>query len=203
VTLGNRPQVEEILHSAVGHIQYNHGVKLFRNHGLDGISKKPWAFRAEESGVRDLDGTRGDHITEANVDLKREPGIAKATAERQPDAAVLGSKSNGLPGDGSGVEADAVVLDFDRHAVLHYRDELRDACALAPKEIDVLGRPRGATSQGFECQRSLQNESPSVRGARKAVQKPLHSVIGKELIERPTFGFGLEEVGREPKRQRS
>lgn len=116
-------------------------MKLLRNHRFEGISKKPGTFRAEEGRVSQLEGTRGNHVTEADIDLKREPRVAKGASERQPDATVLSGEPDGLSGHGSRVEADAVVLDLKGHALPHHRDELRGACAPATQEVNVLGGP--------------------------------------------------------------
>src|SRR5207248_8377151 len=87
--VGQVPEVEEVLHPAVGDAQHDHRLELLRHDRLPGVGAQFRGRELQHGGVGDV-GRAGHYgVPEAYVDLKLDPGLAEMRPAPDADAFVV------------------------------------------------------------------------------------------------------------------
>ena len=140
---GNRPYVEEVLHSGIQHAQRHHGVELLRDHGFRWVGFKGWDRLIEQRWIFDFDGARRDDVAVADVHMYRQTGAGEPGVEAQADAAVLILFTRGRSAQRRRAEDDTIVLNVDGEDFGEYLDEPRGGVVASAKQIEIASRPVG------------------------------------------------------------
>ena len=69
--LRQKPEVIKVLHSGVGDVQRDHGLKFFGNGAFRRVAKKPWRFKIQEGWIRQFLRPWNNHVPKTNINLQR------------------------------------------------------------------------------------------------------------------------------------
>ena len=140
--LGQKPQVVEVLHAAVGHAERDHRLKLFRNDCFARVGQNSWCRKFQTRRILDLLRVGSNWVAKANVHLNRPCALAAA----------------GLAG---GLRSPSYPIGFDRLATNGVRQELQ---AIVRDWLLDIPRGRSARNVGSNTHRYRAGRGPSLVG---------------------------------------
>ena len=130
---GQHPDVVEVLHPAVQDAELYHGMELFGDGALHGVAVNSRRGKVKKRRIATLPGP--DHIPESDIDLQRDPRVARPprTRTRTPSysassvilAAVTVSASKDMPSGSTIDSADIFHGERQSH---------RDCCRFSPED---------------------------------------------------------------------
>jgi hypothetical protein len=164
------PEVEEVLHAAVGHTQNCHGVQLLGDDGGLGVGTQRRCGNIGQQGrIRDRLRSGRDRIAEADVDLQGQARAVEGGTQIDAYAAVAGVLANRGACGRLGDEHDAVVhrdaADGSKDA-----DQRGHVVGAEPQQVGVACRPVRLAIPELEQQRALEQEVRCVLGDGQPVQ---------------------------------
>lgn len=202
---------EEVLHPGVLEPVLDHRVELLGDDRLPRVGANPSRREAEEGRVVHELRSRRHGVTDADVDLERDPRFRQPRLQLDSKAPVLLFLPDQPDTDRVGEEDEAI----GRHlGTADLPEDGGQACGghlAAGEQVEILRRPGGAIGPRVEEHRALEDEVGRMRGGREAVEEPLVGVadqdpleilaLRRREVEQPLAHRGVE-VGGWPPRHR-
>src|SRR5262249_39175624 len=108
---GQKPDVIEVFHPAIGDAEHDHRLELLGYDCLPGIGSQYRGRELEHGGVSNDGRARYHGVADADVDLEVNPGLAELCPTPHPDTFVFLVLLDPLSRHGGWVEAQPVLLD--------------------------------------------------------------------------------------------
>ena len=105
-------QIVEILHAGIGDSEFHKCLEFFGNDRFFRIGQQTRARKFQERGIADLGRCGCDDVSEADVNLNGNLCAVEMCNQGHPDAFVVGILGYASRFDGLGIEAQAVLVDF-------------------------------------------------------------------------------------------
>ena len=166
--LGQSPDVEEVLHSAVRDSKNYHGMEFLRDHGLWWICTENWSIERQEHWESDFRGRRINEIAEPDVDLHRYAGAVQTCGHPHSDPFVFRILLDALSLDAANIKDNPVVCWHRTDFTNSIRD-VEDMWAAESEKVEIFGR---SVEPSFPCEkehRPLEDEIVLLDGSGEAV----------------------------------
>jgi len=171
-------------------------VELLGDHALARVSPKPWGRQVEDRWVVRRHGARHHRVTEAHVDLRRNPSRAEASLESDAHPLVLGFLGDALPDDARRIEDQPVGLDLVPAHLLDDGHDVLDVVRHLAQKMSLVGRVSetfhvASMSAPFKTKRSACGDRDSRKRKRSMAKYWSNSSNG-----RPSARASLRRRGR-------
>src|SRR5260370_21764695 len=194
------PDVEEILHAAVGNAEVNHCLKFLGNHHLGRVSLEPGRFHFQHHRESGFFRHRIDRVAKTDVNLKRRLRPVQGGRYADAHAVVLGCLSDLLAADPRQIENNPVVC-FDGADLTDRAGDGGDLSRAVSEEIDIASGTRQLPLPDEKQRRSLEHELVALFRSTEAVQKtfdhpaPQHELEIFLLLTRALKQLGAHRGG--------
>lgn len=144
------PDVEEVLHSAIGETQFGHGFQLFGDDRFWWIRPKSRFRCVQQCRKLDFNWRRHDGVPETDIDLDHDAGRCQLGPENQPDATDFHRGTNRLAGD----LLEYQTIRFNRRPddITKERDHFFNRASAQAEQVEILsGAMRHPFPHGEEC----------------------------------------------------
>ena len=162
VSSSQRPDVEEILHSAVADPQHHHRMELLSNDSLGRVATHDRRIEREKNRKREACRCRIDKVAESDVNLQHHTSAVEAGGHADPDAFVFSILPDFLAPDGFKIEDDTIVNRL-RADLPNALSDLADYWTAVTEKIDILRRPVQLPVPSDEYHRTFENELVAMR----------------------------------------
>jgi hypothetical protein len=99
--LGQSPDVEEVLHSAIRDSENHHRMEFLRDHRFRRVRPEHWSSQSQQHRKSEIRGGWVDEIAETNVDLHRHASAIQTCRHAHPNSFVFGILLDALSRDAS------------------------------------------------------------------------------------------------------
>src|SRR5207244_2523705 len=173
-------QIVEILHAGIGDSEFHKCLEFFGNDRFFRIGQQTRARNFQEGGIADLGRCGCDDVSEADVNLNGNLCAVEMCNQGHPDAFVVGILGYASRFDGLGIEAQAVLVDFQKAEFPENMGEALRGIVTAGEEISIPCRTIALFRPQLEEQRAFQNEIVAVTGAAKPEKNALKPVLDED-----------------------
>jgi hypothetical protein len=176
-------QIVEILHAGIGDSEFHKWFEFFSNDRFFRIGQQTRAREFQERGIVGL-GRRGcDDVAEADVNLNGNLCAFEIRNQGHPAAFAVGILGYAFRFDALGIEAQAVLVDFQEAEFPKNMGEALRGVVTASEEISIPCRTIALFRPQLEEQRALQNENVAVTRAAQPEENALEPVLDEDQSE--------------------
>src|SRR3984893_18522469 len=169
--------------TGIGDSEFHKCLEFFGNDRFFRIGQQTRAREFQERGIVGLGRCGCDDVADADVNLNGNLCAFKIRNEGHSDAFVFGILGYAFRFDGLGIEAQAVLVDFQDAEFPKNMSEALWGIVTASEEISIPCRTIALFRPQLEEQRAFQNENVTVTGAAQPEENTLEPVLDADQSE--------------------